>query len=263
MSDPQATRAGLTLAALGVVFGDIGTSPLYAMRECFLGVSGFPVDRPNILGILSLITWSLVLVVALQFILLVLRADNQGEGGLLALAHLCVPDDIEAWSPRHWFFVGIGLFGAALLFGDGIITPALSVLSAVEGLEVATPFFQPFVVPITVGILAALFAIQHRGTSSVGRAFGPMMVLWFGTLAGLGLNQIARNPDVLWGLDPRHGLAFFMSHGWHGTAILGAVFLVVTGAEAMYADLGHFGRQPIQRAWFLCAFPALLLNYFG
>jgi len=261
----MSARARVTVAvsALGVVFGDIGTSPLYAMRECFVGASGFPVDHANVLGILSLITWSLVLVVSAQFILVVLRADNQGEGGLLALAHLVVPESIDDWTRRDQVLVGIGLFGAALLFGDGIITPALSVLSAVEGLTVATPLFEPFVVPLTMGILAGLFAIQSKGTERVGRAFGPMMLLWFGSLGALGIYQIVQHPHVLVGLDPRHAIAFFAAHGLHGTLILGAVFLVVTGAEAMYADLGHFGEAPIRRAWFYLVFPALLLNYFG
>ncbi len=251
------------VSALGVVFGDIGTSPLYAMRECFVGASGFPVDHANVLGILSLITWSLILVVSAQFILVVLRADNQGEGGLLALAHLVVPDSIEDWTRRDQILVGIGLFGAALLFGDGIITPALSVLSAVEGLTVATPVFEPLVVPLTMAILAGLFAIQRHGTERVGRAFGPMMLVWFGSLAALGVYQIAQHPAVLMGLDPRYAIAFFSAHGLHGTLILGAVFLVATGAEAMYADLGHFGEAPIRRAWFYLVFPALLVNYFG
>ncbi|MCB9686007.1 MAG: KUP/HAK/KT family potassium transporter [Alphaproteobacteria bacterium] len=265
MSETPATgsRAALTLAALGVVFGDIGTSPLYALRECFVGVSGFPVDHPNVFGILSLITWSLVVVVTLKYVGLVLRADNQGEGGILALAHLVVPDEIDAWTRIHWLMVGTGLFGAALLFGDGIITPALSVLSAVEGLAVATPTFEPVVVPLTLAILLGLFAIQRFGTGRVGSLFGPVMLVWFAVLGGLGLWRILEHPMVLGGLDPRHAVSFFASHGAHGTLILGAVFLAVTGAEAMYADLGHFGRAPIQRAWFGLVFPALLLNYFG
>ncbi len=260
---PSTTRGALTLAALGVVFGDIGTSPLYAMRECFVGVSGFPVDHANVFGILSLITWSLVVVVTLKYVGLVLRADNQGEGGILALAHLVVPDEIDDWTRTHWVLVGIGLFGAALLFGDGIITPALSVLSAVEGLAVATPAFEPVVVPLTMAILVGLFAIQRFGTGRVGSLFGPVMLVWFTVLGGLGLWRILEHPMVLGGLDPRHAVWFFTSHGLHGTLILGAVFLAVTGAEAMYADLGHFGRAPVQRAWFGLVFPTLLLNYFG
>jgi KUP system potassium uptake protein len=256
-------RGAVTVAALGVVFGDIGTSPLYAMRECFVGVAGFPVDHANVFGILSLITWSLVVVVTLKYIGVVLRADNQGEGGILALAHLVVPDDIEDWRRRHWALVGIGLIGAGLLFGDGIITPALSVLSALEGLTVAAPALRPLVVPLTLGILIGLFAIQRFGTGRVGAIFGPVMLLWFGTLGLLGVSQIVGHPQVLNGLDPRHAVAFFAAHGLHGTLILGAVFLAVTGAEAMYADLGHFGRAPIQRAWLGLVFPALLLNYFG
>ncbi|MCB9762544.1 MAG: KUP/HAK/KT family potassium transporter [Alphaproteobacteria bacterium] len=256
-------RLALSLGALGVVYGDIGTSPLYAMRECFVGVSGFPVSEANVLGILSLITWSLVVVVSLQFVLLVLRADNQGEGGLLALAHLIVPDDIERWTRTHGAVVALGLFGAALLFGDGVITPALSVLSAMEGLRVAAPTMAPLVVPLTVGILFALFALQRLGTARVGRLFGPVMLAWFATLGALGVAQLARHPEVLVALDPRHAVAFFRAHGLHGTLVLGAVFLAVTGAEALYADLGHFGRRPIQRSWFGLVFPCLLLNYFG
>ncbi|MCB9796480.1 MAG: KUP/HAK/KT family potassium transporter [Alphaproteobacteria bacterium] len=260
---PVRRQAALTVAAMGVVFGDIGTSPLYALRECFVGVSGFPVDHANVLGVLSLIVWSLVVVVSINFIGLVLRADNQGEGGLLALAHLVVPADMETWSRAHWALAGLGLFGAALLFGDGIITPALSVLSAVEGLAVATPSFEPVVVPLTMGILIGLFAIQRFGTGRVGALFGPVMLVWFTTLALLGVARIVEHPMVLIALDPRHAVSFFVAHGPHGALILGAVFLAVTGAEAMYADLGHFGRRPIQRAWVALVFPALLVNYFG
>lgn len=262
---PTAHRRNLALAvgALGVVYGDIGTSPLYAVRECFVGVSGFPVDEANILGILSLVTWSLVLVVSLQFVLLVLRADNQGEGGLLALAHLVVPSDIEKWSNRHWGLAAVGVFGAALLFGDGIITPALSVLSAVEGLRVVAPELEPFIVPVTVGILLGLFAIQRFGTGRVGQLFGPVMLLWFTVLGLLGLRQIVLAPQVLAALSPHHAVVFFADHGLHGTLILGAVFLTVTGAEALYADLGHFGRAPIQRSWFVLVLPGLLFNYLG
>jgi KUP system potassium uptake protein len=261
---PQSEHRGaLTLAALGVVFGDIGTSPLYALRECFVGVSGFPVDDANILGIVSLITWSLVIIVSIKYVGVVLRVDNQGEGGVLALAHRILPDDIEAWGRGHWALIFVGLFAAALLFGDGIITPALSVLSAVEGLAVAAPSFEGWVIPLTLVILVGLFAIQSRGTGRVGRLFGPVMVLWFSTLALLGAYRILEYPLVLGAVDPRHAFDFFVCHGFHGTLILGAVFLAVTGAEAMYADLGHFGRPPIERAWFFLVLPALLLNYYG
>lgn len=256
-------RVAITVAALGVVYGDIGTSPLYAIRECFVGRSGFPVDRANVLGVLSLVVWSLVLVVSVQFLLLVLRADNKGEGGLLALAHLLVPDEIEQWSRLHWAMVILGVFGAALLFGDGIITPALSVLSAVEGLGVVAPELRGLVVPITVVILLGLFAIQRFGTERVGQLFGPVMLLWFASLGLLGLRQVVQAPEVLAALSPTYAVAFFAAHGLHGTLILGAVFLTVTGAEALYADLGHFGRPPIQRSWFLLVLPCLLLNYLG
>ncbi|HBQ19427.1 MAG TPA: potassium transporter Kup, partial [Myxococcales bacterium] len=228
-----------------------------------MGALGVEPDHAGVYGVLSLITWSLIVVVAFKYVLIILRADNDGEGGVLALAQRVVPDDIEAWSIKHWTLVGIGLFGAALLFGDGIITPALSVLSAVEGLHLAAPGLDPFIVPITIAILAGLFSIQRFGTGHVGRLFGPVMLLWFGTLGALGAYQIAQHPDVLMGLHPRHAVAFFGEHGLAGTLILGAVFLAVTGAEALYADLGHFGRGPIQRSWFALVFPALLLNYFG
>ena len=256
-------RAGLALAALGVVYGDIGTSPLYAVRESFIGASGFPVTPPNVLGILSLILWSLALVVSVQFILLVLRADNQGEGGLLALAHLVVPDDEERWGWGHRALVALGVFGAALLFGDGIITPALSVLSAMEGLRVVAPELEAAVVPATVAILLTLFSIQRFGSDRVGRAFGPIMLLWFAVLGALGLRWVLAEPAVLSAIDPRHAWRFFADHGWHGTLILGAVFLTVTGAEALYADLGHFGRGPIQRSWYAVVLPGLALNYLG
>ena len=248
---------------MGVVYGDIGTSPLYAIRECFDGASAFAIDRPNILGVLSLISWSLIVIVSLKYLLLVLRADNQGEGGILALAHLVVPARVEEWTAKHKALMFIGLFGAALLFGDGIITPALSVLSAVEGLRVATPSLGPMVVPLSAMILTALFAMQRFGTARVGQLFGPVTLLWFITLGGLGMRQIVAFPEILHGLNPWHGMSFFLKHGLHGTAILGAVFLAVTGAEALYADLGHFGHGPIRRSWFTIAFPALLLNYFG
>lgn len=259
----QPAKLALTVGALGVVFGDIGTSPLYAFRECFLGGLSFPLNHANVFGILSLITWSLVVIVGIKYVLLVLRADNGGEGGVLALAHRIVPDDIESWTKKHWILVTIGVFGAALLFSDGIITPALSVLSAVEGLNVAQPEFAALTVPLTAVILTALFALQRFGTGRVGQFFGPLMLLWFTVLGFLGVYQIVQHPDVLNGLSPKYTIEFFVNHGVEGTFILGAVFLSVTGAEAMYADLGHFGRDPIHRCWFAIVFPALLLNYFG
>lgn len=259
----QPSKVVLTIGALGVVFGDIGTSPLYAFRECFVGSLSFPLDHANIFGILSLITWSLVVVVGIKYVLFVLRADNRGEGGVLALAHRIVPDDIELWTRKHWTLVAVGVFGAALLFSDGIITPALSVLSAIEGLKVAEPKLEALTVPLTAVILTALFALQKFGTGRVGQLFGPVMLMWFAVLGILGIQQIVQHPDVLNGLSPKYAITFFADHGFQGTLVLGAVFLSVTGAEAMYADLGHFGRNPIQRCWFVIVFPALLLNYFG
>lgn len=253
----------LSLTALGVVYGDIGTSPIYALRECFVGVSGFSVQRENIFGILSLIAWSLIFVVSVKYLILVLRADYHGEGGILALAHQSVPDDVKDWTKKHWLLVSIGLFGAALLYGDGIITPSLSVLSAVEGLKVATPFFEPYVVPLTILILAVLFFFQSRGTEKVGKLFGPITLVWFMTLSVLGLCHILNHPDILYAFNPKYAVYFFMNHGVHGVLILGAVFLVVTGGEALYADLGHFGKKPIRLSWFSIVFPSLLLNYFG
>ena len=250
----------LTLTAIGVVYGDIGTSPLYAMRECFFGSHSVPPTHENVLGVLSLIIYSLVLVISIKYIAIVMRADNQGEGGILALAAL-LPD--PASRRRIQVLVLLGIFGAALLYGDGMITPAITVLGAVEGLKVVTPVFDQYVVPIAVGILIAVFAIQRHGTHRVGGLFGPIMVLWFLTIAALGIMWLVHQPVVLTAVDPRHAVRFFVEHGWHGFAVLGAVFLVVTGGEALYADMGHFGKQPIRVAWFALVLPALLLNYFG
>jgi KUP system potassium uptake protein len=252
----------LSVAALGVVFGDIGTSPLYAIRECFYGEYGVPVTPANVLGVLSLIVWSLILVVSVKYLVFVIRADNRGEGGILALMALVVPS--HAVTRGHpWRLAILGLFGAALLYGDGMITPAISVLSAMEGLEVATPVFQPYVVPATIGILIALFLFQHRGTASVGAIFGPVTFVWFLVLAGLGGFGILTDPSVLRALNPIHAGIFFARNGLHGILVLAAVFLVVTGTEALYADMGHFGRRPIRLMWFAVVLPALLLNYFG
>ncbi len=253
-------RALLSMGALGVVFGDIGTSPLYAMRECFFGPYGMEASRGNVLGVLSLITWSLILVISIKYLFFVLRADNEGEGGILALMELVRKR--SSGRLRRWA-LGIGLFGAALLYGDGMITPAISVLSAMEGLEVATPAFIPYVVPLTIGILVVLFVLQRMGTGGVGRIFGPIMLLWFTVLAVSGLMAVVKQPFILTAVDPRHGLAFLARHGIAGLTILGVVFLVVTGGEALYADMGHFGKGPIRMAWFSVAFPGLLLNYFG
>ena len=253
----------LTLTAIGVVYGDIGTSPLYAMRECFFGSHSVPPTHENVLGVLSLIIYSLLLVISVKYIAIVMRADNQGEGGILALTALLPPRNGNGNGPRWPILVLMGIFGAALLYGDGMITPAITVLGAVEGLKVATPLFESYVVPIAVAILVGVFAIQQHGTHRVGGLFGPIMVGWFLVIAVLGISWLVEQPVVLTAIDPRHAVAFFREHGWHGFAVLGAVFLVVTGGEALYADMGHFGRRPIRFAWFALVLPALLLNYFG
>ena len=252
----------LALSALGVVYGDIGTSPLYAMRECFHGPYAVPPTPPNILGVLSLIVWSLVLIISIKYLVFVTRADNDGEGGILALTALIrpVPGNLGG---RRRFLVMLGLFGAALFYGDGMITPAISVLSAVEGLRVATPFFIPYILPLTILILIGLFLFQQQGTARVGALFGPVTLLWFLVLALLGLSQIVRTPDVIAAINPFYAVRFFGENGGQGFMVLGAVFLVVTGGEALYADMGHFGPHPIRLAWFGLVLPALLLNYFG
>jgi KUP system potassium uptake protein len=254
--------AFLSLAALGVVYGDIGTSPIYALRESLHGAYGVHASPANVLGVLSLIFWSLILVISVKYLSFIMRADNRGEGGIIALTALVMPPTGEARG-RQRVLVLAGLFGAALLYGDSMITPAISVLSAIEGLEVATPFFAPYVVPITVVILLALFSLQRRGTAAVGSLFGPVVLVWFGTLGVLGVAHIADNPGVLAAVDPRHGIAFFLRNGGKGFLVLGSVFLVVTGGEALYTDMGHFGRRPIRLSWFGLVLPALLLNYFG
>jgi KUP system potassium uptake protein len=259
---PQSTHSTgirLAVAALGVVYGDIGTSPLYSLRECFLPPHGVAVTAANVLGVLSLFVWSLTLVVVVKYLTYVLRADNDGEGGILALLALLKGKSPNA--PRVLALLGI--FGAALLYGDGMITPAISVLSAVEGLGVATHVLDPVVVPITVVILVGLFVVQKRGTERVGRVFGPATLMWFLTLIGTGLPWILRRPEVLSALDPRHAVAFFVRNGAHGFLILGAVVLCITGGEALYADMGHFGRRPIRLAWYAVVFPALIVSYLG
>jgi len=255
----------LALAALGVVYGDIGTSPLYAVKECFTAPHGVAAIHENVLGILSLIVWSLLMIVAVKYLTFVMRADNKGEGGILALLSLVRPDTGKpmTMAQKSSPIVLLGLFGSALLYGDGIITPAISVLSAVEGLSITTDAFEPLVLPITVVILIALFLMQRRGTETVGKVFGPVTLVWFITIAVIGAPWILRRPDVLWALDPRHALMFFGNNGTHGLLVLGSVVLCVTGGEALYADMGHFGRGPIRLAWYVIAFPALLLNYFG
>jgi KUP system potassium uptake protein len=252
----------LSLGALGVVYGDIGTSPLYAIRECFHGPHAIVPSGANILGVLSLIFWSLIIVISIKYLVFVLRADNHGEGGILSLTALATPIK-PSGRAEHFFLIMMGIFGAALLYGDGIITPAISVLGAMEGLTVATPVFTPFILPITIVILIALFLFQSKGTAKVGRIFGPVTLLWFAALAVLGITQIVKHPDVLIAINPLHALDFFVRNGWHGFLILGSVFLVVTGGEALYADMGHFGTRPIRLVWFTVVLPALLLNYFG
>ena len=254
--------APLSLAALGVVFGDIGTSPIYALRECFFGEHSVPPSPGNVLGVLSLITWSLILVISIKYLVVVMRADNRGEGGTIALLALLNPWRARRGSVRYWLML-LGLIGAALLYGDGTITPAISVLSAVEGLEVATPAMSRFVVPATMVILTGLFLLQRHGTTGLGRIFGPAMAIWFVVLAALGVNGIIDHPRVLLALNPLFGLEFLGREGITSFTILGSVFLVVTGGEALYADMGHFGRKPIRLVWFALVLPALLMNYYG
>ena len=253
--------ATLAFGALGVVYGDIGTSPLYAFKECFFGPHSFPVTTSNVLGILSLIFWALNFVVTFKYLSMVMRADNRGEGGILALLALVRPSGPLSGSGR--LLIATGLFGSALLYGDGIITPAISVLSAVEGLSVATPALEHWVVPIAFLIILALFALQRRGTAGIGALFGPITAVWFICIAILGVMGISHEPAVLRALDPRYAVGFFSREGWAGVTILAAVILVVTGGEALYADMGHFGRRPIRLAWFCVVLPALVLNYFG
>ena len=258
--------AKVSLGALGIVYGDIGTSPLYAVQECFGKEYGLAVTQANVIGIVSLIFWSLVMVVIVKYLTFIMRADNHGEGGILALLALL---KTKGEKPRGMVmvYVLLGLFGAALLYGDGIITPGVSVLGAVEGLGQAnqggTLFTKPVIVTISVVILLGLFAAQKRGTSGVGTVFGPTMLIWFLVIAFLGVKWIIRRPDVLQGVDPRWAIRFFFAHGIHGFLVLGAVVLCITGGEALYADMGHFGKKPIRVAWFVVVFPALIANYFG
>jgi KUP system potassium uptake protein len=253
----------LAVGALGVVYGDIGTSPLYAIRECFHGAHAIEVTEPHVLGVLSLVVWSLVVVISVKYLAFIMRADNRGEGGIFALLAL-VPSDPDRIAPRlRQLVVLMAIAAAALLFGDGIITPAISVLSAVEGLEVATTAFEPAITWITCAILLVLFIAQRRGTGRIGRVFGPIMAAWFLVISVLGIAGIARNPHVLLAVDPRHAIRFFAHDFSRAFLILGAVTLCITGGEALYADLGHFGKRPIRLSWFTVVFPALLLSYFG
>ncbi len=250
----------LVLAALGVVFGDIGTSPLYAMRQSLNDYGA--ADQQAVFGILSLIAWSLTLVVTVKYVLVIMRADNRGEGGLLALTALALRDTVN--SPRrHYWIMLAGLVGAALFYGDGVITPAISVLSAVEGLKVATPLFDSYVIPISMALLLALFVVQRHGTAVVGRSFGPVMLVWFAAIGGLGAIQIVQHPLILQALNPIYALETFTISPTRGFIVMGAVFLAVTGTEALYADMGHFGRRALRTGWLYLVFPALLLNYFG
>ena len=256
--------AVLALGALGVVYGDIGTSPLYALRECFSPEHHLRPTEQNILGVLSLIVWSLTLIVSVKYLCFVMRAANKGEGGILALLSLAFPERKARDAGRLTaVFVCLGIFGAALLYGDGMITPAITVLGAIEGLNVATPAFENWVVPITVFILVGLFSFQRHGTGAMGKIFGPIMLLWFVSISLLGLRGIVQAPEVLGALNPLHAFEFIRDNGPKGFLVLGAVFLAITGAEALYADMGHFGVRPIRLAWFVMVMPALLLNYFG
>jgi KUP system potassium uptake protein len=254
--------AKLTLVAIGVVFGDIGTSPLYTMKEVF-GGHGIAISEANVLGILSLVFWALTMIVSLKYVMFIMRADNRGEGGIMALTALAQRAKANG-SPRvMWALTALGIFGAALFYGDGVITPAMSVLSAIEGVNIATPGMERFVVPITIIVLIGLFWLQRKGTANVGTLFGPVMTLWFFIIGVLGLIEIIGHPRVLLAINPWFGLNFFVEHRLHGFLALGSVVLAVTGGEALYADMGHFGRNPIKLAWFCLVFPCLYINYLG
>ncbi len=254
--------ARLTLAALGVVFGDIGTSPLYTVKECFSEFTGLRPVHEDVLGILSLITWALIVIVTLKYVMVVMRADNRGEGGVLALMAL-VSRRAEIPESRRRFYLMLGMAGAALFYGDCLITPAVSVLGAVEGLNTATPALEPLIIPIALGVLVALFAVQHYGTAGVGRWFGPVMLLWFFIILALGVKAVIGAPEVLAALSPLHAVDFALRHGFVAFVALGAITLAVTGAEALYADMGHFGAKPIRMAWLVVVLPSLLANYYG
>lgn len=252
----------LSLAALGIVFGDLGTSPLYALRECFHGAHAIAPTHDNVMGVLSLILWSLIIIISIKYLVFVLRADNHGEGGILSLAALATPIKPSGRTEKA-LLIAVGIFGASLLYGDGVLTPAITVLSAVEGLSLATPVFQPYVLPLAIVIIIGLFLLQSKGTAGIGKIFGPVMLLWFLALAALGIAQIFHYPQVFSAVNPFHAVDFFARNGWHGFVILGSVFLVLTGGEALYADMGHFGAKPIRLVWFALVLPALMLNYLG
>ena len=264
MSSPasRSSLTTLTLAAVGIVYGDIGTSPLYTLKEVFSAEHGVTLNQANLLGVISLIVWGLTIVVSVKYVSLILRADNRGEGGIMALMALAL-SSVTQKSRWHYPLTLIGLFGAALFFGDGVITPAISVLSAVEGLEVATPTFKPYVVPLTIVVLLLLYMVQYKGSSGIGKWFGPIMLVWFLVLAVMGVINIFHTPDILAAFNPLHALYFMQHNVWIAFIALGAVVLALTGAEALYADMGHFGKRPIRIAWFLIVFPALALNYLG
>jgi len=253
----------LALAALGVVYGDIGTSPLYAVKECFHGQHAVPLLPVNIMGVLSLIVWSLIIVVSLKYVMFVMRADNKGEGGIFALLALIKSSVEKKGKKRHALLISSALFGAALLYGDGIITPAISVLSAMEGMNVATDAAEPFILPGTCLILVALFWVQKHGTEHIGKVFGPLMIIWFAVIAALGVQSIITRPEILAAVNPMYAYWFFAANHWHGLVVLGSVVLCITGGEALYADMGHFGRRPIRMSWYAIVLPALVLNYFG
>ena len=258
----KSSLTALTLAAIGIVYGDIGTSPLYTMKEVFSAEHGLPLNEANIFGIVSLIFWGLFAIVAIKYVTLILRASNRGEGGIMALTALAL-ESVGRTSRWHFTLFVLGLFGAALFYGDGVITPAISVLSAIEGLEVATPTFKPYVVPLTVLVLIGLYAVQYKGTSGIGKWFGPIMALWFIALATMGVINIFHMPVILKALNPYYAMSFLLANKWLAFFALGAVVLAFTGAEALYADMGHFGSRPIRLAWFMIVFPALALNYLG
>lgn len=255
--------AALALTALGVVYGDIGTSPLYALRQAFHGTHPMPLNTVNVLGVLSMIFWSLILIVSVKYLVFVMRADNKGEGGILALMALLQRGRAGGGLAPRALIVTIGIFGAALMYGDSVITPAISVLGAVEGLGVAAPALQGWILPLSLVVLAVLFWIQSRGTAQIGSLFGPVMVIWFATIAILGFAEIMKTPSVMSAINPYYAVRFFVDNSWAGFMVLGAVFLVVTGGEALYADMGHFGVRPIRIVWFALVLPSLLLNYFG
>lgn len=262
MDSSDKKLSALTVGAIGVVFGDIGTSPLYALKESFHPAHGIPLNATTIYGILSVMFWAMTALVTVKYLLFMMRADNKGEGGILALTALA-QRCFRKGTRRHWWVVALGMFGAAMFYGDAVITPAMTVLSAVEGLDIITPAFSKFVMPISIGIIVGLFVIQRHGTATVAKFFGPTMVVWFFVLALLGLVQIADNPDILKALNPWYSWQFFIEHKVAAWITLGAVVLCVTGGEALYADMGHFGRSPIRVGWFTLVWPALLLNYFG